>query len=519
MTTEAREIKAGIPSPFAMSSPLDGTALSEVAATPMSEIPELVARAHEAQRAWADRNIAQRIKAIAPAKSRLLDRAETIASAVHKEIGRPEVEVLLGEILPSADVVGYWTDSIEELMDPMEVALDKLAFPGKSGLIHREPRGVIGLISPWNMPIAIPLRTMIPALLAGNAIVWKPSEVSPRAAQFVKEAFDGLPEGLLSIVQGGAEAGAAIASANVDLVVFTGSVATGRKVAHACAERLVPCSLELGGKDAAIVLADANLDRAANGIVWGALTMCGQNCASVERVYVEKGVSKEFTDKVVEIVKSLRAGDVGPLATERQRKIVSEHVEGAKKAGANVIVGGAEGKEGYAYAPTVLTVESDDLPIMRDETFGPVIPIATVESAEEAVTRANASRYGLTASVWTRKTARGEELAKRLRAGVVTINNHAFTGALPAAPWSGVGETGYGITNSPLALEALTRPRFVLVDRNRAKRELWWYPYTPTIRTIALAFAALRSKTSSIVTKVRAVLQLVGALPKRLLGE
>jgi acyl-CoA reductase-like NAD-dependent aldehyde dehydrogenase len=301
------------------------------------------------------------------------------------------------------------------------------------------------------------------------------------------------------------------------MVVFTGSVAAGRKVAHACAEKLIPCSLELGGKDAAIVLADANLDRAANGIVWGAMTMSGQNCASVERVYVEKAVAKELTDKITLVVKSLAESEVGPLATKEQRQTVAAHVAAAKEAGAKVLVGGEE-KDERTYTPTVITVDSDDLALMKDETFGPVIPIAEVADADEAIRRANASRYGLTASIWTRKTRRAEDLARKLRAGVVTINNHAFTGALPQAPWSGVGESGYGITSSPLALEHLTHPRFLLVDKNRAKRELWWYPYTDTLRTIALAFAVLRSRTSGIGAKISAFFRLLGALPKRLTG-
>lgn len=510
MTTEAV---------FSTMSPLDGAALGDVTATETAQIGEIVARAREAQRGWAALGVDERVKALLGVKDRVLDRAEALTREVHLEIGKPDVEILLGEVLSSGDVVQYWCDAIEELLEPSEVELDRLSFPGKTGLIHKEPRGVIALVTPWNMPLAIPIRTLVPALLAGNAVVLKPSEVSPRSGKLVHELFTGLvPDGLVGLVQGGRDAGAALASADVDMVVFTGSVAAGRMVAHACAERLIPCSIELGGKDAAIVLADADLDRAANGIVWGALTMSGQNCASVERVYVERAVAKELTDKIVALVKGLAAGDVGPLATSAQQGTVKAHVEAARAAGATVLCGGEPGEKGYAYAPTVLEVSSDDTPLMKDETFGPVIPIATVENVDEAITRANASRYGLTASLWTKKVRRGEELARRLRAGVVTINNHAFTGALPQAPWSGVGDTGYGITNSPLALDHLTRPRFVLVDTSRSKRELWWYPYTDTLRTIALAFAVLRSRTRGIGAKLGAVFRLIGALPKRLGG-
>lgn len=504
---------------FADKSPVDGSPLPPIEATSIDDVHAATRRAREAQVAWGQRSPAERAKMIARVKRRALSRAEEIARLVHEEVGKPEVEVLLGEVLPTADVVDYWSANIEELLDRDEVELDPLTFPGKRGHIYREPRGVIGLIQPWNFPLALPLRTIVPALLAGNAVVFKPSEVSPRTGALIGELFEGLPAGVLEIVQGGGDVGAALCESGVDLVVFTGSVATGRKVAHACAERLVPVSLELGGKDAAIVLADADVDRAANGLVWGAMMNAGQNCAAIERVYVEKPVAEQLIAKIVSAVQALKAGDdVGPLSTSAQREIVKKHVEAAKEAGAKVLEGGSARKEGYGYAPTVLRVEGDDLALMQEETFGPVLPIAVVTDVEEAVRRANASRYGLTASIWTKRIGFAEELARRLRAGVVTVNNHSFTGAIPAAPWSGVGETGAGITNSPLALDALTRPRFVLTDRSRAKRELWWYPYTSTLRTIALAMAKLRGGASGILEKLGALFTLLRAFPKRLGG-
>ena len=516
-STPAQPVASGA---FSLVSPLGGASLSDVAPTPVGDIPAMLERARVAQKAWQRTSIEERVKRLAKVKDRVLDAQTRIAETVHREVGKPRIEALAAEVLPTADVVAYWCASIDEMLAPLEVELDKMAYPGKFGWIHRDARGVIALITPWNFPVALPMRTLLPALLAGNAVLFKPSEVSPRSGALVAEMFDGLlPEGVLQIVQGGGEAGGALCASDVDLVVFTGSVATGRKVAHACAERLSPCSLELGGKDAAIVLADANLERAANGVVWGALTNAGQNCASVERVYVERGIAQPFIDKVVAVVKSLKTNDdVGPLATKQQCAIVTEHVDEARTRGAQILSGGGESRDGYAFEPTVMTVDGDDLAIMRDETFGPVIPIAIVDSADDAIKRANASRFGLTASVWTKNVSRGEAIAQELRAGVVTINNHAFTGALPGAPWSGHGESGYGITSSPLALEAMTRPRFVLVDRNRAKRELWWYPYTPALGIVLSSMAILRSGTSGIVAKVKAVFALLGAMPKRLMG-
>jgi len=483
------------------------------------DVPEVVAKARAAQPAWGALSADERARRIAPLKNRVLDRAEEIARVVREEVGKPEVEALLGEVLPSADVVQYWTSHIAELLDPEDVDIDAIAYPGKEGTIEREARGVVAVIMPWNFPFALPLRTIVPALLAGNAVVFKPSEVSPKSGALVAEVLAGLvPEGVFGLVQGAGEVGTALCAADVDLVVFTGSVATGRKVAHACAEKLIPCSLELGGKDAAIVLADADLERAANGVVWGAMMNAGQNCASVERVYVVRSVGEAFTKKVCEAVAALRPGiDVGPLATPAQRAIVARHVDAAKGMGAKVLTGGAKAgdAETREYPPTVVSVESDDTPLMSDETFGPVLPIALVDDADEAVRRANASRYGLTASLWTKDRKKARVLAKKLRAGVVTINNHGFTGALPNAPWSGHGETGWGITGSTLALDTLTRPRLVLLDRSRGKKELWWYPYTPALRNVAVAMATLRSGTRGIFARVGALFRLVGAMLAR----
>jgi acyl-CoA reductase-like NAD-dependent aldehyde dehydrogenase len=499
-------------------------AIAKLETTSSNAVAAVVARSRAAQPAWAELTPAERARRLEPLKDRVLDRGKAIAACVCEEVGKPEVEALLGEVLASADVVAYWTHAIEDLLEPSEVELDALSYPGKSGTIYRDARGVVAVIMPWNFPFALPLRTIVPALLAGDGVVFKPSEVTPRSGALIVELFEGLlPDGLLGLVQGAGDVGAALCGADVDLVVFTGSVSTGRKVAHACAERLVPCSLELGGKDAAIVLADADLERAANGIVWGAMMNAGQNCASVERVYVDRKVGEEFVRRACEVVGSLRPGvDVGPLATTGQRAVVARHVGEAKVGGAKVLAGGADDAGeagGREYPPTVVRVDSDDMALMRDETFGPVLPVAFVDGADDAIARTNASRYGLTASLWTKDKRAAQGLARRLRAGVVTINNHAFTGAIPAAPWSGQGETGWGITSSPLALDMLTRPRFVLVDASRAKRELWWYPYTPALKTIALAMATLRSSARGIGERIGALFSLIeGMLGRWKLG-
>ena len=506
-----------------MTSPLDGLPLEPVTATSLSDVSALVAKAHDAQVAWGAMRLADRIEAIYRVKDRVLDRGEEIARVLRAECGKPEGESWTAEVLPNADLVDHWVDNIEAILAPEEVTLDAMTYPGKTGTIHAVPRGVIALITPWNFPIAIPLRTIVPALLAGNAVVFKPSEHSPRAGALIARLFEGIiPDGVLTLIQGGGEIGQTLVTSAVDLVVFTGSVNTGRKIAVAAAARLTPVSLELGGKDAAIVLEDADLERAARGIVWGAFNNAGQNCASIERVYVERKVAREFIDRVVTLSRSLRAGeDVGSLTTAAQLATVERHVGDATAAGAKLLCGGKATGRGLGFEPSVLEIDgaSERSALMQDETFGPVLPVVIVDSADDAVRRTNDSRYGLTASIWSKKLERAQELAERLRVGVVTINNHGFTGALAAAPWSGVGESGYGITNSRHAVREFTRPRFVLVDRSSAKSELWWMPYSQSLVNTVRALATLRSGSRGIGEKLKALWLLITNAPKRLMGR
>lgn len=510
---------------FSTTSPADGKALSTIQATSGEALAKVFDKARAAQEAWADRDIEDRKKALEPLGKRILEAAEEIAKLVHDETGKPEVEVLLGEVLASADVVAYWCGTAEDLFEPEELELDPVAYPKKVAFVHRVARGTVGVIMPWNFPFALPLRAIVPALLAGNAVVFKPSEVTPRSGEKIQKLLDGLvPEGLFAVVQGGRDVGASVVAGDVDAVVFTGSPVAGRKVAAACAERLVPCALELGGKDAAIVLDDANLERTANGLLWAAMMNAGQNCGAVERVYVVEKVAAALKAKIADAAKALEEGrDYGPLTTDAQRQVVRRHLDDAKEKGVKVLAGSLDDDDKEARGkkpirPTVLEVESDDLLLMKEETFGPILPIRVVKDEAEAVALANASKYGLTASVWTKDAERGETLAKKLRAGVVTVNNHGFSGAIPQAPWTGVGESGFGVTGSHFALDICTRPKLVLVDENSAKRELYWFPYTPVLRTVAMALVLARGGAKSIGQRIGAIFTLLSALPKRLFG-
>ncbi|MBI3071156.1 MAG: aldehyde dehydrogenase family protein [Deltaproteobacteria bacterium] len=446
----------------------------------VQEVAARVREAREAEREWARRAASERAGVMRGVRAAFLDAAEAIVDATARETGKPRAEAWLGDFIPNVDLFGYWIKEAPRLQRPERVWLNPINFPRKRATIELVPRGVVALITPWNYPVSIPLRTIVPALLAGNAVVWKPSEVAPEVAGLVADTFEkgGLPRGLLTTVMGEGDVGDAVVRAEVDHVVFTGGLATGRLVVRAAAERMTSCSLELGGKDAAIVLDDANLDRAIPGVAWGAFTNAGQNCAGIERVFVTREVSKKFIDGLVAYTATLKSGsDVGALTTDRQFEIVKAHVADAVERGGKVRVGGKPGRGKREFEPTVLTDVARDAKVFTDETFGPVVPVEVVETADEAVRRANEAGYGLTASLWTADEAGAVKRARVLECGVVSVNNHAFTGAVPSLPWTGVKGSGHGITNSKYAFFELTRPKTLLVDRLGAAREPWWFPY------------------------------------------
>ncbi|RMG16988.1 MAG: aldehyde dehydrogenase family protein [Deltaproteobacteria bacterium] len=491
-----------------IASPRDGTPLGEVPATDPAKVQAIVESCRRAQAEWAATPLSERIARMKAARRRFLERAEAFVERITAENGKPEAEAWMSEIVPTADLFDYWLKNIRPHLARERVPLNPVNYPGKTAFIEYRPRGIIGLITPWNLPVAIPLRTLVPALLAGDGVVFKPSEFTPRCGALLAEVFEGMP---LEVVQGAGEVGRALVEGGVDAVIFTGSVATGKKVASAAAERLLPCSVELGGKDAAIVLADADLDRAAHGIVWGALHFAGQDCSSVERVYVVREVADAFLKRVTEEVSRLRLGvEVGPLTTPAQLEIVERQVQEAVAKGAKVLCGGRRApKEGLWFEPTVLTDVGEEMSILCEETFGPVLPVVIVEDAKEALSRVNASEYGLTASLWTRDVMAGWHLAAEVETGVFMVNNHSFTGAVPALPWSGVKRSGYGVTGSHLALESLVRPQVVLLDRSRAKREMWWFPYDEALLVAARALRDLA------LGRVGALGRLLGAFLRR----
>jgi acyl-CoA reductase-like NAD-dependent aldehyde dehydrogenase len=472
---------------LAVYEPGSGKLLGEVRVSTTQQVRETVQQARAAQSEWGRKSFAERREVLLRFKDLLLQRAADFCDHITRENGKTRNESLFMEVLPVADAVNWYATHAEKLLRDEPISLH--LFPHKKSYLRFYPRGVIGIISPWNYPFSIPTGDAAAALMAGNAVVVKPSEFTPIILEKTRALFEeaGLPRGLFGVVQGRGDIGAELIRSGVNMVVFTGSVATGRKVNVAAAEQMIPCVLELGGKDPAIVLPDADLDAAAKKIAWGAFSNSGQTCASVERVYVHESVAKPFTEKVVALAKQLRQGepnrhdvDVGAMTTQMQVDIVRRHLDDARQRGAKVLAGGeiqvtAEGAR--FVQPTVLADTTAEMDIVREETFGPMLPIMTFRTEEEAIRLANDTRYGLSAYVFTRDRASAERVGNQLAAGTVMHNDTLYTHAAPETPWGGVKSSGLGRVHGKHGLRDYCEMRHVNLERMNFPA-FWYYPYS-----------------------------------------
>jgi succinate-semialdehyde dehydrogenase/glutarate-semialdehyde dehydrogenase len=453
------------------------------------DVATAVSRARQAQPAWAALSFAQRAAYMDAALQVMMDRADDIVERVVAETGKARADAFSMEVWSCCDSLCYYAKNAKKFLKPQFKRVHGVLGITKKVKINYKPLGVAGIIVPWNGPVVLGMNPAVQALMAGNTVLIKASEVTPYSTKLVEEIFTeaGLPEGVLQVLLGDGETGARLCEAGVDKIAFTGSVNTGRKVAEACGRQLIPCTLELGGKDAMIVCDDADLDRAAAGAVIGSCMNTGHYCCGTERIYVVEHVYDEFLAKVVALVKTLRQGsdlgyeeDVGAVFWDRQMSIIEDHVQDAVAKGARILVGGARNPDlaGLYYQPTVMTEVDHGMKIMTDETFGPIVCVQRVKDEHEALRLANDSRYGLNGNVWSKNTRHAVELAEQVETGGISVNDMAMTYGIPAAPFGGVKESGVGRVNGEVGIRGYCHAVPVLIERFGGKNLPSGYPYT-----------------------------------------
>jgi acyl-CoA reductase-like NAD-dependent aldehyde dehydrogenase len=470
--------------------PATGKVIAQVPVVSPDEVAGLAARARRAQPGWEALGFDGRAAVMKRCQKWVATNAERVIDTIVSETGKAYEEALVAEIGYAEAAFAFWAKNAEKYLAEERVRSASPFVKGRKLIIRYAPLGVVGVISPWNYPLTNSFGDCIPALMAGNSVLLKPSEVTPLTSMLMGEMLRecGLPEDVYQVVPGYGETGAALID-EVDFVMFTGSTATGKKVMERAARTLTPVSLELGGKDPMIVCADANVERAANAAVHYSMQNAGQSCTSTERVYVEEPIYDEFVRLVTDRVQGLRQGvpggpgstDLGAVISPPQSDIVERHVKDALENGARVLAGGGRRDEnGHYFEPTVLVDVDHTMACMREETFGPTVPIMKVRDAEEAVRLANDSSYGLQASVWTKDAAKGERLARRIEAGSVTVNDAMVNYVALELPMGGWKESGLGTRHGADGIRKYTKKQSVLVTTFAPmKKDLHMMPYTP----------------------------------------
>jgi succinate-semialdehyde dehydrogenase/glutarate-semialdehyde dehydrogenase len=472
--------------------PATGELIGSVETIAPAQVQGVVDDVAEVQPLWGELSLGDRARYIEQAAGVLAAEVDEVARLLATEQGKPITECYTMEVVPTIDALGWIAEAGPSILDDNEIKMGNTLFFSKKAKFTFEPIGVIGVISPWNYPWSIPFGEVAIALMAGNGVILKPASLTPLLGERIREIFErsGLPEGLVRVVHGGGEIGEALVKSSARKIFFTGSVGVGRRVGEACARQIKGAVLELGGKDPAIVCADADLANATSGVTWGGFANAGQTCAGIERVYVLEEVAERFIEGLVRETERLRLGDpqswdveVGPMVSPEQYALVCELVDDALSQGAERLVGGpreVEGSPGRYIAPTVLTGVRPEMRIMREEIFGPVVPVVLVANEEEAIELANDSEFGLGASVWTRDRRKGERIARRIESGMVWINDHLYSHAAMQCSWGGVKDSGLGRVHSKFGLYECVDVKLVSWEPGHT-RNFWWQPYDETL--------------------------------------
>ncbi|KUO62415.1 hypothetical protein APF79_07860 [bacterium BRH_c32] len=505
--------------------PITGELLNEMPLTDINEFKGTIENARNAQKKWSEISVNERIKYVIRIREFIIDNSDLIAKTISQDNGKNLVDSLATEIIPAAMAVTYYCNNAKKFLKTEKVSGGNIAFINKRSKIQRVPYGVIGIISPWNYPFAIPFSEIIMGLLAGNSVILKVASETQYVGKILKDCIESakLPDGVFNYVNiPGRIAGDLFLESGIDKLFFTGSVAIGKVLMKKASETLTPVCLELGGNDPMIVLDDAELDRAVGGVIWAGFQNSGQSCGGVERIYVHETIYDKFLGKLKERVEKLRIGDslsfnndIGGMTTQNQIKIVYEHIDSAIKDGAKLFAQSKGGENNLLPAKVIIDV-NHNMDLMKHETFGPVVGIMKFSSDKEAIELANDSYLGLTASVWSKNKNRANDIAKKIKAGVVTVNDHLMSHGLAETSWGGFKQSGIGRTHGRLGFDEMTQSQFIVNDLiGFLPKNLWWHPYSEKLyKGLGGLLQFLYGK--KIRTKIRGLKNLMKIVPRML---
>lgn len=498
--------------------PATGQKLATLTDTSTSEIDEMIAKGRAAFSIWSTLPIKERVRFFTSLRLTIVAELDAISKSIAEDTGKVLTEAIVADIMPTLDSLVHIEKHAEKMLSRQKVSTPLLLFGSKS-YIEYMPRGMVLVISPWNYPFQLAMIPVLSALVSGNTVLLKPSEVTPMVGLLIERLFKqaGFPTDVVQVVHGGKQVGAELTQKKPDYIFFTGSVRTGKIIQEIAAKELIPTTLELGGKDPMVVFADADLKRAAKGAAWGAFTNSGQVCMSVERLLVEEKILPELAQELKIIVSNLRHGvaeddDIGSMTFPGQIEIVRRHVEDALEKGAKLLTGKKPSDwdpHSMFLEPMILTDVTQDMDIVQEETFGPVLPIMPFSSEEEAVGLANNTEYGLNASVWSRDSQKAQRVASKIIAGAVVINDTLITVANPHLPFGGTKNSGIGRYHGENGLRIFCHEKAIMQDMGLKANELQWYPYKGKFPVFKQLFTSYFGKSKSWSSFAKTFLKLL----------